>query len=236
MMKQYAADEERPLTTSFIRELNGIILKQNFWKNAITPSGQPARMEVKVGEYKTRPNSVMTQAGTIFEYALPEVTPMLMNDLVAWYNHEYQKGKLSPIELATLLHYRYIRIHPFEDGNGRIARLLVNYVLLKYDYPMIVIQTSDRENYINTLNQCDIAAGRAPSDGARATIEHVRPFTDYMTEVLATTMENQINFIKSQTICKNAIPSAALQSMINKTQNLQDSEPQAVTNKNRLKL
>ena len=54
-----------------------------------------------------------------------------MGDLVDWYNAAEQEGKLSPVELAALFHYRYIRIHPFEDGNGRIARLMVNYILLK---------------------------------------------------------------------------------------------------------
>lgn len=52
-----------------------------------------------------------------------------MSDLVDWYNEEERKGELSPVELAALFHYRYIRIHPFEDGNGRIARLMVNYIL-----------------------------------------------------------------------------------------------------------
>lgn len=58
-------------------------------------------------------------------------TAALMADLVEWYNEEEAKGKLSPVELAALFHYRYIRIHPFEDGNGRIARLIVNYILAR---------------------------------------------------------------------------------------------------------
>lgn len=82
--------------------------------------------------YKTRPNSVITRYGDRFEYASPQETPALMADLVGWYNEEEQKGNLSPIELAALFHYRYIRIHPFEDGNGRIARLMVNYILSRH--------------------------------------------------------------------------------------------------------
>ncbi|MFR5943165.1 MAG: Fic family protein [Parabacteroides merdae] len=45
------------------------------------------------------------------------------------------------MELAALFHYRYIRIHPFEDGNGRIARLMVNFILTRHDYPMIVVRS-----------------------------------------------------------------------------------------------
>jgi len=87
---------------------------------------------------------VITPTGEIFNYASMEETPALMSDLVRWYNEEEQKGVLSPVELAALFHYRYIRIHPFEDGNGRIARLLMNYILLRHDYPMIVIRTEDQ--------------------------------------------------------------------------------------------
>ena len=56
-------------------------------------------------------------------------------------NRAGQEGKLSPVELAALFHYRYIRIHPFEDDNGRIARLMVNFILTCHNYPMVVIRS-----------------------------------------------------------------------------------------------
>ncbi|MDE6753675.1 MAG: Fic family protein [Muribaculaceae bacterium] len=51
-----------------------------------------------------------------------------MIHLVSWYNEAVEDGSMSPIQLAALFHYHYIRIHPFEDGNGRIARLMVNLI------------------------------------------------------------------------------------------------------------
>lgn len=100
---------------------------------------------IHAGQYKTRPNSVITRYGDRFDYASPEETPGLMGDLVDWYNAAEQEGKLSPVELAALFHYRYIRIHPFEDGNGRIARLMVNYILTRHDYPMIVVRSRKKK-------------------------------------------------------------------------------------------
>jgi Fic family protein len=143
LMKTAALDKERTLSETFIRELNKIILVRDFWK---TSRDGDFRYQIRVGRYKTRPNSVITPTGEVFDYASLEETPMLMSDLVGWYNEEERKGALSPVELAALFHYRYIRIHPFEDGNGRIARLLANYILLRHNYPMIVIFISKFSN------------------------------------------------------------------------------------------
>jgi Fic family protein len=132
----------------------------------------------------------------MFDYASPEETPSLMGDLVKWYNSEEQKAVLSPIELAALFHYRYIRIHPFEDGNGRIARLLVNYILLRHNYPMIVIPTADRKNYLNELSQCDKNTGKEPYNGANATLEQIKPFYDYICAFVVRKLEFAMQLIQ----------------------------------------
>lgn len=200
MMKQEAEDKERPLTESFIRELNHTILVKNYWSNAKTPNGDDTRIEVKVGEYKSRPNSVITVTGEKFDYASPEETPAFMTSLVKWYNEEVNKNELSPVKIAALLHYRYIRIHPFEDGNGRIARLLVNFVLHRYGYPMIVIHSEDKDNYLRILHQCDVAVGLTPSDGANATFDKIKPFVDYLKERLIHALEISIKAAKDENI------------------------------------
>jgi Fic family protein len=177
MMKVEALDRERPLSEHFIRDLNRTILAGDYYK--VSPDGS-FRYKIHTGVYKTRPNSVITAGGEMFEYASPEETPSLMGDLVNWYNVEEQRAVLSPVELAALFHYRYIRIHPFEDGNGRIARLLVNYILLRHHYPMMVIPTADRRNYLNALGECDTNTGKEPYNGANATLEQIQPFYDYI--------------------------------------------------------
>src|ERR1700761_3286777 len=58
MIQDYAADEERPLTEAFIKDLNRIILVRPYWSNAITPDGQPTQRMIAIGDYKKQPNSV----------------------------------------------------------------------------------------------------------------------------------------------------------------------------------
>ena len=193
MMKIEALDRERPLSEIFIRELNRTILAGDYYK--VSNDGS-YRYKIHTGVYKTRPNSVITAAGEMFDYASPEETPLLMGDLIIWYNAEDQKASLSPIELAALFHYRYIRIHPFEDGNGRIARLIVNYTLLRHHYPMVVIPTADRKNYLNTLSLCDENIGKDPYNGANATIEQIKPFYDYIYALVVKKMDISVQMIK----------------------------------------
>lgn len=193
MMKVEALDKERPLSENFIRILNRTILAGDYYK--VSDDGS-YRYKIHTGIYKTRPNSVITPFGEMFDYASPEETPSLMSDLVEWYNAEERQATLSPIELAALFHYRYIRIHPFEDGNGRIARLLVNYILLRNNYPMVVIPTADRKNYLNRLSQCDENVGREPYDGANATLEQIKPFYDYIYALVVKKVNFSLQMIK----------------------------------------
>jgi Fic family protein len=193
MMKGEALDKERPLSENFIRELNRTILVGDYYK----PSHDGSyRYKIHTGVYKTRPNSVITPTGELFDYASPEETPSLMGDLVNWYNAEEQKAVLSAVELSALFHYRYIRIHPFEDGNGRIARLLVNYILLRHNYPMMVVPTADRKNYLNTLSQCDKNTGKEPYNGANATLEQITPFYDYIAAFVVRKLKFSVQLIR----------------------------------------
>ena len=133
MMTEEAAVKEKPLTQNFIRTLHRTLLRENYTVYRNLPGGVQTNYVIHAGQYKTRPNSVITRYGDHFEYASPEETPGLMFDLVNWYNEAEKKGELSAIELAALFHYRYIRIHPFEDGNGRIARLMINFILTRHN-------------------------------------------------------------------------------------------------------
>ena len=200
MMQEEAEDKERQLTEYFIRELHRTLLREDYVVNKNLPDGTTTTYTIHAGRYKTRPNSVITATGEKFEYASPEETPALMTALVEWYNKEADKGELSAIELATLFHYRYIRIHPFEDGNGRIARLLVNFILLRAGYPMIIVRSSDKESYLSALNKCDVNVGLTPSLGANAKLEQITPFVGYMAKCLERALDIRIRAAKGENI------------------------------------
>jgi Fic family protein len=135
--------------------LHEIILKKPYKVDAITPDGKPTKKMIKVGQYKTTPNHVKTVTGEIFRFASPEETSAKMHDLMTWYNDNINKKDINPILFATEFHYKFIRIHPFDDGNGRIARLLMNFLLMQKGYPPAIIKTEDKNNYFSALQQAD---------------------------------------------------------------------------------
>ena len=195
MMSIEALETQQPLTQNFIRTLHKTLLREDYTVYRDLPGGMQTSCTVHAGQYKTRPNSVITRYGDRFEYASPEETPALMTDLVDWYNKAEAEGKLSPVELAVLFHYRYIRIHPFEDGNGRIARLLVNYILTKHDYPMIVVRSRLKNEYLEALHAADLIVGSSPSAGAKASLTKIKPFVQYFKRLLAKEIYNDVLFL-----------------------------------------
>ena len=73
-----------------------------------------------------------------------------------------QKDKLNPIELAALVHLKFVSIHPFGDGNGRISRLMMNFVLHKHNYPMLDIPYTKRNSYYTSLERSQIKRDNSP--------------------------------------------------------------------------
>ncbi|MBI5073467.1 Fic family protein [Candidatus Woesearchaeota archaeon] len=90
-------------------------------------------------------------AGADVELPLPVEVPILFDEFFKWYHKE--KKKLHPVELAALVHLKFVSIHPFTDGNGRISRLLMNFVLQKNKYPMLNIQYTNRAAYYRALER-----------------------------------------------------------------------------------
>ncbi|MCU0468713.1 MAG: Fic family protein [Arcicella sp.] len=178
--------QDRPLTESFIRELHTLLLKESYQKKAQSPSGIATTRDIKVGQYKSVPNHVLTQTGEMFYFASPEETPAKMHDLMDWFREKQANQATEPVLLAAEFHYRFIRIHPFDDGNGRTARLLMNFILMQYGYPPVIIKTEDKQNYFNVLRLAD--AG------------NLEPFVDYIADNLSRSLEIMLKGAKGESI------------------------------------
>ena len=87
----------------------------------------------------------------------PLKVPDLMDDFITWLK---QTDKLHPVELAAEAHYRLVTIHPFVDGNGRTARLLMNLILLMTGYPAAIIRKRDRLAYIGALAKAQLGGSK----------------------------------------------------------------------------
>lgn len=149
------AKSSRAISEADIRDLNKICLKEPFYQIAQTPTGEPTRKRIVPGEYKKQPNHVLTQTGDIFYFASPEETPAKMAALVAWLQAWLAAPNPVPplIPFLAELHQRYIHIHPFDDGNGRVVRLLINTILMRQGYlPMVLPQ---RDEYIKAIQFAD---------------------------------------------------------------------------------
>ena len=93
-------------------------------------------------------------SGSRFMPPSPAEVDVLLSEFFRWYARN--REKLHPVELAALVHLRLVTIHPFGDGNGRISRLLMNFVLKKHGFPMFNIHYENRSSYYTALERSQI--------------------------------------------------------------------------------
>lgn len=102
------------------------------------------------GEYKKLPNHVEALAangrslGIIFETASPFDTPFRMKELIQWFSEESQKGTLHPLLLMAIFIVHFLAIHPFQDGNGRLSRILTTLLLMRSGYSYVPFSSLER--------------------------------------------------------------------------------------------
>ncbi len=147
--------DSRAITETDIRGLHEMVLVEPYKVRGETPSGLPTEKTIQLGQYKEEPNHVKTATGEIHYYASPEETPAKMGDLMAWYQQAQEEAKVHPLVIAGLFHHEFVAIHPFDDGNGRMARLLMNLILMQHGLPPLVVKQNDRTNYYQILSQAD---------------------------------------------------------------------------------
>ncbi len=144
----------RPLTKSFILELHQLILKHQDFTIAINTLGETVRVPLLKGKFKEHSNNPKRSDGTIYEYCPPIHVNAEIDNLIKIYN-ELEIKKVHPLIISSWFHHSFTQIHPFQDGNGRIARLLTSLIQIKHHlFPLNVLR-NEKSKYITSLEKAD---------------------------------------------------------------------------------
>jgi len=145
--------EHIPLTENYIQQLHAELLKyseKDGWHR---------------GQYKRSPNHVEAfdadgkSLGIVFETASPFETPLRMEQLITWVNQAHAEKQLHPLLIISVFVVEFLAVHPFQDGNGRLSRVLTMYLLLKYGYvyapysSLEAVIEQNKEGYYLALRQ-----------------------------------------------------------------------------------
>ncbi len=188
----------RSLTKSVIHELHAILTKHQETTTAIDQFGTRLEIHLLKGQFKQQPNNPKRPDDSIHEYCPPVHVESEMDNLLAWLS---QYSSEDPIIVAGWFHHRFTQIHPYQDGNGRVARALTTLILLRAQLLPLVVDRDMRVDYIQALEAADrddlsylaslfarlerTAILQALSVDADAEISHQRTLTSAVIESLA---------------------------------------------------
>jgi Fic family protein len=145
-----------PLSENYIQQLHAVLLQhseKDYWHR---------------GNYKNSPNHVEAfdvqgkSLGVVFKTSSPFETPIRMRDLVEWAGQAYAEKKLHPLLITAIVIVEFLAIHPFQDGNGRLSRVLTTYLLLREGYHYVpyssleAIIEQSKEGYYLALHQTQL--------------------------------------------------------------------------------
>ncbi len=145
---------ERDVSVGYIKELHGALLRHIDTHTVKDSSGRFFEVPLLKGVYKTLPNSPTRPDGTIHDYCPPEHVASEMDRLME-IHRKHVEAKLPMAIQAAWLHHAFTQIHPFTDGNGRVARTLASLVFVKGGAFPLVIRREDHVRYIEALEQAD---------------------------------------------------------------------------------
>ena len=154
VMDVVGGDQE--LTSSYLKQLHQRLTLSQQTCEAIDQFGNTRQVPLVKGQWKAMPNNPKKPDGSVHEYCPPEFVQEELDQLLDWYRGHEEPLRRAPEVLAAWLHHRFAQIHPFQDGNGRVARALIAVVFLKADYLVLVIRNDEhRERYFDALESAD---------------------------------------------------------------------------------
>lgn len=146
--------ENRPLTKSFICELHQLTTRHQEFVEAYDSSNRKVYTPLLKGKFKQLENNP-ERDGIKYFYCPPEHVEAEMDRLIEIYNQLCEQ-QINPLIIATWVHHAFTTIHPFQDGNGRVVRLIASLILVKENlFPITVLREEAKVKYIQALEEAD---------------------------------------------------------------------------------
>ncbi|MBV9038095.1 MAG: Fic family protein, partial [Acidobacteriaceae bacterium] len=144
----------RPLSKGYIHELHAALLRQQQTATVMDQFGNVFRADLLKGHYKKQPNNPTRPDGSVHQCCPPEHVDSEMERLIELHAQHISQG--VPVEIQSAwLHHRFAQIHPYQDGNGRVARALASLIFIKAGWFPVVVTRDDRTRYIDALEIAD---------------------------------------------------------------------------------
>lgn len=198
----FQAWEDIPITENHIKQLHRDLLahsEKDAWHH---------------GNYKTSSNSVAAfdedgkQIGIVFETATPFDTPRLMTELVAWLTSEREQRRLHPLLVIAVFTVVFLEIHPFQDGNGRLSRILTTLLLLQAGYAYVPY--SSLESIVEQSKEGYYLALRQTQGTIRSATPNWQPWLLFILRALQQQMKRLAKRIEREKIVLSSLPDLSL--------------------------
>jgi Fic family protein len=192
-----------PFDENHVKQLHQILLRHS------------EKDERHRGQYKTNSNSVVAfdengaQIGIVFETAKPFDTPRLMSELVSWFNEERNKAQLHPLLIIAIFVVVFLEIHPFQDGNGRLSRVLTTLLLIRAGYAYVPY--SSLESVIELNKESYYLALRQTQGTIRTAAPNWQPWLVFFLRSLAEQVRRLEKKVEREKIVLAALPELSLQ-------------------------
>lgn len=144
----------RRLSVGYVKELHALLTRHQDTCDGVDSLGRRVQVPLEHGTFKRWPNNPTRMNGSVHEYCPPDQVGSEMERLVALHRTHEEAGVPPEVE-AAWLHHRFTQIHPFQDGNGRVARSLATLVLIRAGWFPIVVSRDDQLKYILHLEAAD---------------------------------------------------------------------------------
>ena len=166
-IEEIAKNNTKKIKLTDIKNIHHLILKGINNKNA--------------GAYRTRNVGVVKSDGEIHNFIEPLKIEEKMNEFIQWLHSQTIEDSIL---LAALVHLKFVSIHPFIDGNGRTARLLMNLVLLQNAYPQAIIKVTNRVEYIQAIEQYQQSKNHDYNDFYKVVLKSVNDSLDLYSKII----------------------------------------------------